>query len=244
MINDHLISTIVEEAAAKASRGTILIVEDDPSLQKVLCRIFADEHYRVIATADGRVALRLFNEVRPLAVILDLVIPNTSGHELCRAFKGIATDTAVVVVSAIAEETEKVRLLELGADDYVTKPFSPRELTARLEAALRKQQRPALTSIYSSDDWEIDFPRMIARRNGVPVVLTAHEFKLLKFLIENAELVLSRDVLLDRVWRYKEFRASRVVDNQILKLRQKLESDPANPRHLLTIRGAGYKFVP
>lgn len=244
MTDDHLVSTIVEEAAAKVSRGTILIVEDDPGLQKVLCRILAEQHYRVVTTADGQVALRLFHEVHPVAVILDLVIRNSSGYELCRAFKAIATHTAIVVVRAIAEETEKARLFELGADDYVTKPFSPSELTVRLEAALHKQQRPALTSIYSSNDWEIDFPRMIARRNGVPVVLTAHEFKLLKFLIENAELVLSRDVLLDRVWRHKELRASRVVDNQILKLRQKLESDPANPRHLLTIRGAGYKFVP
>jgi DNA-binding response OmpR family regulator len=227
MINDQLVSTFVEEAAAaKASRSTILIVEDDPCLQRALSGIFTDEQYRVIA------------------VLIDLVSPNSSRHELCRVFKEIAGNTAVVVLCEIAEEVEKVHLLELGVDDYVTRPFSPRELTARLEVAIRKQRKPALTDIYRSGDWEIDFPRMIARRKGIPVVLTAHEFKLLKFLIENAELVLSRDVLLNRVWRHRKRLTSRAVDNQILKLRQKLESDPANPHHFLTVRGAGYKFVP
>jgi len=245
MINDQLVSTFVEEtAAAKASPSTILIVEDDPCLQRALSEIFTDEQYRVIAVRDSWVALKMFREERPLAVLIDLISPNSSRHELCRVFKEIAGNTAVVVLCAIAEEVEKVHLFELGVDDYVTKPFSPRELTARLEVAIRKQRKPALTDIYRSGDWEIDFPRMIARRNGIPVGLTAHEFKLLKFLIENAELVLSRDVLLHRVWRHRKRLTSRAVDNQILKLRQKLESDPANPHHFLTVRGAGYKFVP
>jgi DNA-binding response OmpR family regulator len=245
MINDQAKSTYVKEAASeKEGRGTILIVEDDPCMQKVLCRIFADEHYKVIAATDGRAALELFRQEQPLAVILDLILPYFSGHDLCRIFKDIASNTAIVIVSAITELAEQAYLLELGADDYVTKPFSPRELTARVEAAVLKQPKSALANRYGVDHWEIDIPRMIARRGGNTVVLTAHEFKLLKFLIENPELVLSRDVLLDRVWRYGKCRSSRVVDNQILKLRHKLESDPANPRHLLTIRGAGYKFVP
>jgi DNA-binding response OmpR family regulator len=245
MIGDKQVSTFVEESvAAKASRSTILIVEDTPCLQSALSGVFTDEQYRVIAAKDSWAVLKMFREERPLAVLIDLISPNSSRHELCRVFKDIAGSTAVVVLCAIAEESEKVHLLELGVDDYLTKPFSPRELAARLEMAIRKQQKPALANVYSSGDWEIDFPRMIARRNGIPVVLTAHEFKLLRFLIENAELVFSRDELLNRVGRHSKRPTSRAVDNQILKLRQKLESDPANPLHFLTIRGAGYKFVP
>jgi DNA-binding response OmpR family regulator len=148
------------------------------------------------------------------------------------------------VLSAITEVVDKVLLLELGADDYVTKPFSPRELTARVQAAIRRQRKPAAPTTYRFADCEIDFKKMTARRGGDPVVLTAHEFKLLKFFTENVERVLTREVLLNEVWGYNFYPTTRTVDNQILKLRQKLELDPANPRHLLTIYGAGYKFVP
>jgi DNA-binding response OmpR family regulator len=137
-----------------------------------------------------------------------------------------------------------VLLLELGADDYVTKPFSPRELTARVQAAIRRQRKPTPPTIYRFADCEVDFKKMTVRRSGEPIVLTAHEFKLLKFFTENSERVLTRDVLLNDVWGYNLYPTTRTVDNQILKLRQKLEPDPANPKHLLTIYGAGYKFVP
>jgi DNA-binding response OmpR family regulator len=137
-----------------------------------------------------------------------------------------------------------VLLLELGADDYVTKPFSPRELTARVQAAIRRQRKPAVSNTFRFGDCEIDFRSMTARRAGVPVVLTAHEFKLLKFFTQNVDRVLTREVLLNEVWGYNAYPTTRTVDNQILKLRQKLEADSANPQHLLTIYGAGYKFVP
>jgi DNA-binding response OmpR family regulator len=245
MVNDLEMVMGTEESAAPAiSRGTILIVEDDPRLQKVLRRIFIDESYSVIVAGDGQSALELFRRERPAAVILDLILPLISGRELCKLFKSISVETPVIVLSAINEVVDKVLLLELGADDYVTKPFSPRELMARLQAAVRRQHKTVTPSTYRFADCEIDFKRMTASRNSIPVVLTAHEFKLLKFFIKHAENVLSRELLLNEVWGYNAYPTTRTVDNQILKLRQKLESDPANPQHLLTIYGAGYKFVP
>jgi DNA-binding response OmpR family regulator len=226
------------------SLGTILIIEDDPRMQKVLRRIVTEERYAAVVAGDGQTGLDLFRREQPLAVVLDLILPNISGRELCQTFKSLSPETPIVVLSAISEVADKVLLLELGADDYVTKPFSPRELTARVQAAIRRQRKPAAQTLYRFADCEIDFRKMTVRRGGSPVVLTAHEFKLLKFFTENAERVLTRDVLLNEVWGYNFYPTTRTVDNQILKLRQKLEPDPANPRHLLTIYGAGYKFVP
>jgi DNA-binding response OmpR family regulator len=224
--------------------GTILIIEDDPVMQKTLRRTFTQERYGVVVAGDGQTGLELFRSEQPLAVVLDLILPKISGRELCQSFKNLSSEIPVIVLSAITEVADKVLLLELGADDYVTKPFSPRELTARVQAAIRRQRKPAAQTIYRFADCEIDFKKMTTRRNGNPVILTAHEFKLLKFFIENAERVLTRDVLLNEVWGYNSYPTTRTVDNQILKLRQKLEPDPAYPKHLLTIYGAGYKFVP
>jgi DNA-binding response OmpR family regulator len=224
--------------------GTILIIEDDPRMQKVLRRIFVEEHYTVVVAGDGQTGLEIFRSERPLAVILDLILPRISGRELCQTFKNLSSETPIVVLSAISEVVDKVLLLELGADDYVTKPFSPRELTARVQAAIRRQRKPAGAMIFRFADCEIDFKSMRARRGGVPVILTAHEFKLLKFFTDNLDRVLTRELLLNEVWGYNSYPTTRTVDNQILKLRQKLEADPANPKHLLTIYGAGYKFVP
>ncbi len=224
--------------------GTILIVEDDPRLQKVLRRIFAEERYTVVVAGDGQTALEAFRTHRPLAVVLDLILPHISGRELCQRFKAQANETPVIVLSAITEVADKVLLLETGADDYVTKPFSPRELLARVQAAIRRQRKPASTALYRFGECEVDFNSMGARCKGQPVLLTAHEFKLLKFFTENVDRVLSREVLLKEVWGFHAYPTTRTVDNQILKLRQKLEPDPGNPRHFLTLHGAGYKFVP
>jgi len=230
--------------APAASLGTILIIEDDPRMQKVLKRIFSEERYAVVVAGDGQSGLDLFRSERPLAVVLDLILPRISGRELCQAFKGHSSEIPIVVLSAISDVADKVLLLELGADDYVTKPFSPRELTARVQAAIRRQRKPTMPAIYRFAECEIDFTKMTVRRNGNSIILTAHEFKLLKFFTENAERVLTRDALLNEVWGYNSYPTTRTVDNQILKLRQKLELNPANPKHLLTIYGAGYRFVP
>jgi DNA-binding response OmpR family regulator len=244
MVKDMNVAEIEGEPMPVASLGTILIVEDDPRMQKVLRRVFSEEHYAVSVAGDGQTGLELFRSEKPLAVVLDLILPNISGRELCQTFKSLSAETPIVVLSAVTEVVDKVLLLELGADDYVTKPFSPRELTARVQAAIRRQRKPAAPTTYRFADCEIDFKKMTARRSGDPVTLTAHEFKLLKFFTENVERVLTREVLLNEVWGYNFYPTTRSVDNQILKLRQKLELDPANPRHLLTIYGAGYKFVP
>ena len=224
--------------------GTILVVEDDPRMQRVLQRMFADEKYEVIKAGDGNSALELFRTKKPIAVVLDLILPQVSGRELCQKFKAVAPETPVIIVSAISEVVDKVLLLELGADDYVTKPFSPRELMARVQAAIRRRKRPVNADIYQFSDCEIDFKKMTVVRKTGPVALTSHEFRLLKFFTDNVERVLSRDELLNEVWGYNCYPTTRTVDNQILKLRQKLEADPANPEHFLTIYGAGYKFVP
>jgi DNA-binding response OmpR family regulator len=241
---DFLLEDLDQVPTPKLELGTILVVEDDPRMQKVLKRIFTEQNYLAEIAGDGKAGLELFRKVRPLAVVLDLILPQISGRELCQTMKSISPDTPVIVLSAITEVVDKVLLLELGADDYVTKPFSPRELMARVQAAIRRQRRPTQSAVYRFGECEIDFEKMTAKRAGTPVVLTSHEFKLLRFFTDSPERVLSREVLLNEVWGYNSYPTTRTVDNQILKLRQKLEPDPTNPTHLLTIYGAGYKFVP
>lgn len=225
---------------------TILIVEDDPRMQKVLRRVFATEGYEVHVAGTGTEALEMFSTKYPSLVMLDLGLPQISGKELCKRFKAIRPEPPILVLSAISEVTDKVLLLELGADDYITKPFSPRELVARAQAALRRNRKSSgpVSATFSFGLCHIDFARMSASRRGDPVTLTALEFKLLKFLVTNPERVIGREELLTSVWGYNAYPTTRTVDNQILKLRQRLEADPAKPVHLLTIYGAGYKFVP
>jgi len=245
MVNAMELATEPQNGPPPAmSLGTILIIEDDPRMQRTLQRAFAHEHYATLIAGDGQGGLDLFRSERPLAVVLDLILPSISGRELCRIFKQQSSEIPIIVLSAISEVADKVLLLELGADDYVTKPFSPRELTARVQAAIRRQRKPAPQDTYRFGECEVDFKKMTIQRSGRPVVLTAHEFKLLKFFTDHAERVLTRDVLLNEVWGYNFYPTTRTVDNQILKLRQKLEPDPTNPKHLVTIYGAGYKFVP
>jgi len=227
-----------------ATLGTILIIEDDPRMQKVLHRIFHDEGYQVEVASDGKAGVDSFLSLQPSAVVLDLILPQMSGREVCKRIKSSSPDTPVLILSAVSEVVDKVLLLELGAEDYVTKPFSPRELLARVQASIRRRRKSDPVATYRFGDCEIDFLKMIARKSGKVISLTAHEFKLLRFFTKNPERVLSRDELLSDVWGYNSYPTTRTVDNQILKLRQKLEPDPANPKHLLTIYGAGYKFVP
>ena len=176
------------DAQANAARTQILVIEDDPHMQKVLQRIFREQGYAVTVCGDGQAGLNAFHSDRPSAVILDLLLPGVFGRDLCKTMKAERPGVPVIVVSAISEVADKVLLLELGADDYVTKPFSPRELMARVQAALRrpKQQTP-MTTNYRFGECEVDFAKMSARRAGKPITLTAHEFKLLKYFVENAE---------------------------------------------------------
>lgn len=243
-VETTMASPNITESQSSSARIHILVIEDDPRMQKVLQRMFHEQGYGVTVCGDGQAGLDAFHAAKPSAVVLDLLLPNIFGRDLCKTMKAEQPDIPVVVVSAISEVADKVLLLELGADDYVTKPFSPRELMARVQAALRRRQKPKALVTYKFGDCEVDFAKMSARRGGKPITMTAHEFKLLKYFVENAERVLSREELLNEVWGYNSYPTTRTVDNQILKLRQKLEPDAAEPRHLQTIYGAGYKFVP
>jgi DNA-binding response OmpR family regulator len=221
----------------------ILVIEDDARIQKALYRLFTAEGYEIASAENGRTGIELVKSAAPVAVILDLMLPDSSGRDICKTIKQIAPSIPVIILSAVSEVADKVLLLELGADDYVTKPFSPRELLARVQAAIRRLEKPHTTKTYSFGDVSVDFQKMEAIRAGAPLVLTAHEFKLLRFLLENADRVLSREELLNSVWGYNFYPSTRTVDNQILKLRHKIEPDPSNPRHIRTLHGMGYKFV-
>jgi DNA-binding response OmpR family regulator len=223
--------------------GRILVVEDDPSVQKALKRLFETEGYTVEVQGNGQSALESFQAAPPAVIILDLRLPKLSGSDLCKVVKAQAPELPIVVLSATSDVSDKVLLLELGADDYVTKPFSPRELLARVRAALRHTSRTATVSQVSFDGISVDFKKMEVQRDGKVVVLTAQEFKTLQFFLQNADRVISRDELLNEVWGYQNYPSTRTVDNHILKLRQKLERDPASPVHFRTVHGMGYKFV-
>jgi DNA-binding response OmpR family regulator len=235
---------------------TVLVVEDSRAMQRTLQRLLEADSLTVQIASDGITGLEYFRKQQPSAVLLDLKLPGLSGKELCREFKSIAASVPIVVLSANAEVEDKVLLLELGADDYVTKPFSPRELLARVRRAMRRgapakgpqtSNVPAKTvnhEILVFGEAKVDFTSMEAEQAGKQVTLTAQEFKLLKFFAASPGRVLSRDELLNEVWGYQNYPSTRTVDNHILRLRQKLEPDSANPRYFLTIHGAGYKFVP
>lgn len=221
----------------------ILVVEDDHAMQKALWRLFETEGFEVEIAPDGKSAVEAFQKAPPSAIVLDLRLPLMSGRDVCREIKQQAPALPIIVLSAVSDVSDKVLLLELGADDYVTKPFSPRELLARVRAALRRTIPLPVGDVVSFDGISVDFTKMEVTRDCEPVVLAAEEFKTLKFLVQSAERVISRDELLKEVWGYQNYPSTRTVDNHILKLRQKLERDPANPTHFRTVHGMGYKFV-
>jgi DNA-binding response OmpR family regulator len=230
-------------ATSAQSSGRILVVEDDPAVQKALRRLFETEGFAVETQSDGRSALDSFLSATPAAIVLDLRLPKISGRDVCKEIKALAPTVPIIVLSAASDVSDKVLLLELGADDYVTKPFSPRELLARVRAALRHTARTADVQLVSFDGISADFKKMEIMRDGKVVALTAQEFKTFQFLVQNADRVIGRDELLNEVWGYQNYPSTRTVDNHILKLRQKLEKDPSSPVHFRTVHGMGYKFV-
>jgi len=230
---------------------TVLVVEDSRPMQRTLRRLFESDGLQVQIASDGLAGLESFQKQLPNVVVLDLKLPRLPGKELCRAFKAQAGSVPVVVLSANAEVEDKVLLLELGADDYVTKPFSPKELLARVRRAMRRAgtsapengSEAASRELLAFDSVRIDFTSMEVSRAGKPLALTAQEFKLLKFFANSPDRVISREELLNEVWGYENYPTTRTVDNHVLRLRRKLEEDPANPRHFLTMHGAGYRFT-
>jgi DNA-binding response OmpR family regulator len=222
----------------------LLLIDDDPAIHKALRYLFESEGYALEFAADGAAGLAAFRELPPSLVILDLKLPKMPGRDVCHEIRKIAPGVPILVLSAASDEVDKVLLLELGADDYVTKPFSPRELLARVRTSLRRARRGSKIEQFSFADVVVDFARMELKRQGKLVEMTPHELKVLKYFAERPEIVISRDQLLNEVWGYECYPSTRTVDTHILKLRQKLEPDPERPVHFRTVHGAGYKFIP
>lgn len=241
----NLDGSVQERASTEAPR--ILVIEDDSALQRVLKRLFEPQGYSVDPAKDGFSGLEHFGKRRPSAIILDLRLPDISGQEVCQQIARVAPDLPVIVLSAKADAADKVVLLEMGACDYVTKPFSPRELLARVRVALRRvdlrSANVAVENIFLFDDVTVNIPNAEVTRSGCLVLLTAREFKVLEFMIRNPQRVISRQELLKEVFGYQNCPSTRTVDNHILKLRQKLEKNSSDPVHFRTVHRFGYKFV-
>jgi DNA-binding response OmpR family regulator len=237
-----LTSSITEPRLSAAHR--ILVIAENRALQKTLQRLFSSEGYEVELVGDDLVGLEILRNRPPSALILDLRYPASVGWELCREIVQLAPDLPFVVLSTNSDVVDKILLLEIGADDCVPLPFQPRELVARLRSLIRRATGASRRLIYVFENVVVDFLRMNVTRGGEKVPLTTTEFKTLEFMTKHAHQVVSRDELLNEVWGYQNYPWTRTVDNHILKLRKKLENDPAEPRHFLTIHGVGYKFAP
>ncbi len=222
----------------------ILIVEDDPAILKGLISSLESEGYSVVSSTDGEEGFKLGKSLNIDLIILDVMLPNKDGFEICRDLRKSGINTPILMLTSKKEEIDKVLGLEIGADDYMTKPFSIRELHARIKAILRRKAELIKNlDEFSFNGINLDFKKMEALKNGEPIKLTTLEFKILKYLIEREGEVVSRDKLLDDVWGYEAFPTTRTVDNYILSIRKKIENDPAEPVHILTIPKSGYKFV-
>ena len=222
----------------------ILVVEDDPAILRGLADNLKFEGYEVLTATDGETGYRLCGSEHPNLIVLDLMLPRMSGLELCRKLRSEGVQIPVLMLTAKSEESDRVLGLDLGADDYVTKPFSLRELLARVRALLRRAQPDEpLPSELRFGNVEIDFLRFEARRNGKSVEMTRKEYAVLRLLASRSGRAVTRDELLNEVWGYEAYPVSRTVDNHVAGLRAKLERDPANPQHIKTVHGIGYKFV-
>ena len=222
---------------------TILVIDDDEALRDTIGVMLENEHYKPVLVPDGAVGLETALAIKPDLVLVDLRMPGLSGVEVCKRLRAASVNIPVIVLSALGDEFDKVLLLEIGADDYVVKPFGTRELLARIRALLRRTAQgtpPAL----GFGDVEVDMARRLVKRAGKEVRTTRAEFNLLAFFLQNPGRALSRDVLLNSVWGYDSFPNTRTVDAHVVRLRQKLEPDPETPRYLLTMHGVGYRFQP
>jgi DNA-binding response OmpR family regulator len=227
---------------------TVLAIEDDPAILRGLSDNLRFEGYEVVTATDGESGYQLQRERKPDLIVLDLMLPRMSGFEFCRKLRGEGILTPILMLTARSEEPDRVLGLDLGADDYVTKPFSVRELMARVRALLRRSQAgpentPSLPDELCFGWAEIHFRSYEARRNGEPVEMTRKEFAILRYLASREGEVVTRDELLNEVWGYEAYPASRTVDNHVAGLRAKLERDASQPEHIKTVYGVGYKFV-
>lgn len=222
----------------------ILIVEDDPAMSVALRDGFEFEKYAVEMAADGEEGLRLAARGAHDLMILDVMLPKKSGLDVCKELRKNGSSTPIIMLTARGQEIDKIVGLKLGADDYVTKPFSFMELLARVEAVLRRVTRTAAGDEYAFGDVTLDFRTYQATKAGMPLELTPREFGILRYFIDHAEEVVSREALLNHVWGYDSSAFTRTVDTHVARLRQKIETVAGEPRHLLTVHRVGYKFVP
>jgi DNA-binding response OmpR family regulator len=222
----------------------ILVIEDEPQMLLGLRDNLEIEGYDVQTASDGEEGLARAASFSPDLVILDVMLPRKNGFDVCRELRARSNTTPIVMLTARSAETDKVLGLELGADDYVTKPFSITELLARVRAVLRRTGQPKpVSDVVTIGDLEVDFKLHQARRGKAKVEFTAREFDLLRYFVQHTGHVVTREQILNEVWGYEEFPTTRTIDNFVAKLRQKIERAPHAPEHILTIHGSGYKFV-
>jgi two-component system, OmpR family, alkaline phosphatase synthesis response regulator PhoP len=225
--------------------STILLIEDEPGLVITISDLLAGEGYTVVTAADGEAGLARARAGSFDAIVLDVMLPLKNGFDVCRELRQRGVDTPILMLTARTQVVDRVVGLKLGADDYLTKPFDPAELLARLEALLRRIRKenrvPVQTFAFASV--EIDFNRAEVRRDGRPVNLASKELQLLRYLIDNRERVVPREEIMQKVWEYATDVSSRTIDTHIAWLRQKLEENPQLPHHIQTIRGTGYRFT-
>ncbi len=222
----------------------ILIIEDDPAIVKGLQESLEDEHYDVLTATDGKEGYEMAGQENPDLILLDLMLPTMNGQDICRKLREDGITVPILMLTSKREETDKVLGLELGADDYITKPCSLRELHARIKANLRRSEiiRKEV-STFTFADLEIDFKKQKSLKKGEPIQFSAKEYEILHFFIQHDDEIVSRDMLLDEIWGYDIFPTTRTVDNYILNLRKKIEKDPTQPKHILTIHKSGYRFI-
>jgi len=222
----------------------ILIIEDERPILKALESNLSAEGYQVDTAMDGALGLEKARDPSFDLILLDLMLPKLTGEEICRRIRQDGIATPVLVLTAKGEEEHRIAGFQLGADDYVAKPFSIRELLGRIQAILRRSGgQKSLLAHSHFGNVSVDFLKMEVRRGDQQIFLTTRELAILRLMVSNKGVVISRDRLLNEVSGYEAYPTTRTVDNQIVKLRQKLEDDPENPRYILTVRGSGYKFV-
>ncbi len=222
---------------------TILVIDDDDNLRDTIGVLLEREGFRALLAADGMTGLDQAILTKPALIITDLRLPGLSGVEVCKRLRSSGVLTPIIVLSAVGEEIDKVLLLEIGADDYVVKPFGTRELLARIRAVLRRQPGAQL-KVLAFADVEVNLERRVVTRRGQEIRFTPAEYNLLTFFLQNPDRPLSRDMILNSVWGYESFPNTRTVDAHVVRLRQKLEADPNCPRHFLTLHKVGYRFLP
>lgn len=222
---------------------TVLIIEDDPAILAGLETGLRLEHYAVTTESDGARGLERARKLNPDIIILDLMLPSMNGEEICRVLREGGSSIPILMLTAKGSETDTVLGLELGADDYMTKPFSLRELQARIKALLRRAPGLREPEEYAVGDLWVNLRTREVRLREQTIELTAREFDILRYFILHANEVVTRDMLLDEVWGYDQYPTTRTVDNYILALRKKIETTPAAPRYIVTVHTAGYRFV-